>query len=37
LRLARRGTLPQAVLCCRNATFKDPEGNDIQLYEAPKS
>ena len=32
-----RGTLTRAILYCRIAAFKDSEGNDIQLYEAPKN
>ena len=33
---AGRGTLVQVVLYFRVATFKDSEGNDVQLYEPPK-
>jgi hypothetical protein len=31
------GTLVQVVLYFRAATFKDSEGNDIQLYEPPRN
>jgi hypothetical protein len=37
LRPEELGTLVQVVLYFRAATFKDSEGNDIQLYEPPRN